>query len=386
MATLKFYDSNQDGTFNIQDVTEILQQHPNLPVEKQQEFQTIAMGIIGQTGMIAPGSDVPGAQTIEYDDPTSAEGAGAIATDIVTEQGVGGSTGFGFDESENFTPEDRQEVGDYLTNTLGLDSDLVSKIQGNINLYDPTKEQQLQTQYGFDVGALGQQQRGSILEGMAGTGQQAFAGRGLVSGKRRANYRQGITEAQRQFETGLAQKQFGFAQDIDDARKDYDFVGELNKLKEMGQLTDAEFQSAVGVVRDQEDAGKQGEVPYGYATQQAYLDSNDMRSEVPAGANVSSLKSATLGSTRIDNLFELDDLEGNSSRYSKGSSFKPKWKGYNTEGGNQEVVSFTANPMKRQTSTMSPSGYIHVLDDKVNVTAKWVGTSGQGDWEVSKSF
>ena len=35
---------------------------------------------------------------------------------------------------------------------------------------------------------------------------------------------------------------------------------------------------------------------------------------------------------------------------------------------------------------MSPSGYIHVLDDKVNVTAKWVGTSGQGDWEVSKSF
>ena len=110
-----------------------------------------------------------------------------------------------------------------------------------------------------------------------------------------------------------------------------------------------------------------------------------MRSEVPAGANVSSLKSATLGSTRIDNLFELDDLEGNSSRYSKGSSFKPKWKGYNTEGGNQEVVSFTANPMKRQTSTMAPSGYIHVLDDKVNVTAKWVGTSGQGDWEVTKS-
>ena len=390
MASIKFYDTNDDGTFNIMDVQKIIQQHPNISPGTLQEFQSIAMGLITQGGMITPGSEVPGSQPLQYnvdtgdmsDTELEAGALGDETTDVVTEQGVGGGTGFGFDESENFTPEDRQEVGDYLTNTLGLDSDLVAKIQGNINLYDPTKEQQLQTQYGFDVGALGQQQRGSILEGIAGTGQQAFAGRGLVSGRRRANYRQGITEAQRQFETGLAQKQFGFAQDIDEVRKDYDFVGELNKLKEMGQLTDAEFQSAVGVVQDQQEAGVQGEVTYGYPTQQEYLDSNNMRSEVPANANLSPLNFATLGSTEIKDLFELDTLQGSSSRYTKDSSFKPKWKGYNTEDGNQEVVSFTANPFKRVGSGIESTT---MPDDKINVIAKWVGTSGQGDWEVTKS-
>ena len=35
MATLKFYDANEDGTFNVRDINLILQQHPNLPLDKQ---------------------------------------------------------------------------------------------------------------------------------------------------------------------------------------------------------------------------------------------------------------------------------------------------------------------------------------------------------------
>ena len=71
------------------------------------------MGLIGQTGMITPGSDVPGAQSIVYGEQGSTSeteitagqlGEGATAT--VMDQGIGGDTGFGFDTSsagEGFT-------------------------------------------------------------------------------------------------------------------------------------------------------------------------------------------------------------------------------------------------------------------------------------------
>jgi len=375
MATLKFYDANEDGTFNVKDINQILQQHPNLPVDKQQEFQSIAMGLVGQGGMVTPGADIPGAQSIEYDDPTTIEGAGNIATDTVMDQGVGGTSGFGFDSTGGgFNPTDREEVGNYLRDTLGFDEDLVSKIQGNINLYDPTKEQQLQTQYGFDVGALGQQQRGSILEGMAGAGQQAFAGRGLVSGRRRAGYRQGISEAQRQFETGLAQKQFGLTSNILQAQKDYDFVGELNKLKELGQIDDAEFQSATDAIRYEEELGKQGNVTMNYPTQQEYLDSQNIRSQFSDNKEFSST-----GST-AGKLINVTDVPGDFFKgYTVDSSFEPIYK-----GAENEEKTYTVNPTLIG-GEVSPGKYKPSVKQPYKIIAKWQGPSGQGNWDINKT-
>tara|TARA_R100001082_G_scaffold110526_1_gene90696 strand:+ start:1608 stop:2768 length:1161 start_codon:yes stop_codon:yes gene_type:complete len=384
MATLKFYDANEDGTFNVKDINQILQQHPNLPVDKQQEFQSIAMGLVGQGGMVTPGADIPGAQSIQYDDPMSSSMSdteieagqlGAGATGTVMDQGVGGTSGFGFDSTGGgFNPTDREEVGNYLRDTLGFDENLVSKIQGNINLYDPTKEQQLQTQYGFDVGALGQQQRGSILEGMAGAGQQAFAGRGLVSGRRRAGYRQGISEAQRQFETGLAQKQFGLTSNILEAQKDYDFVGELNKLKELGQIDDAEFQSATDAIRYEEELGKQGNVSMGYPTQQEYLDSQDIRSQFSDNQTISATASKA---GKLINVTELptDHFKG----YGLDSSFEPIYK-----GAENEEKTYTVFPTLVG-GNLEAGKYLPSVKDEYKITAKWEGPSGQGNWNINKT-
>ena len=370
MATLKFYDANEDGTFNVRDINLILQQHPNLPLDKQQEFESIAMGLVGQSRMVTPGTDVPGAQTIEYDDPTTVEGAENLTTGTVMDQGVGGTSGFGFDSTDSgFNPQDREEVSDYLTNTLGLDASLVSKINSNINLYDPTKEQQLQTQYGFDVGALGQQQRGSILEGIAGAGQQAFAGRGLVSGRRRAGYRQGISEAQRQFETGLAQKQFGLTSNILEAQKDYDFVGELNKLKELGQLSDGEFQSAVQKITNVEEAGSQGNVPQGYATQQDFLDSEAIRGPYMAGKTEGGRAGSGIN-TAMKDYIDIKPAGMFNNYYGlETSSWQPKWKGFKNE-----QFTIQANPYVESAQEVKP----------YDITVKWPHESGAPDkqWEI----
>jgi hypothetical protein len=382
MATLKFYDVNEDGQFSINDVQLLLEQHPDLPQEKHQEFQTIAMGLIGQTGMITPGSEVPGAQSIVYGEQGSTSeteitagqlGEGATAT--VMDQGIGGDTGFGFDTSSaGFNPETRTDVADYLTR-LGFSDDLIRKTQSNINLYDPTKEQQLQTQYGFDVGALGQEQRGTILEGLTASDEQAFKGQGLVSGRRRAGYRQGISESQREFETGLAQKQFGLAKDTLAAQKEYSIASEMKKLYDLGQISESEYNNALQVIRMDEEKGLQGDVPMGYANQQDYLDSKWARSKISDNMDLRMRTDASSdGKWLVHTTPTPGGVVGVTGYMGEDSAFIPLWKGF--EG---EEVNFTAQTVGEVRNNV---GY---NTKNWNIKAKWIGSTGDGHWQVTKT-
>ena len=149
----------------------------------------------------------------------------------------------------------------------------------------------------------------------------------------------------------------------------------MKKLHDLGQISESEYRNALQVIRMDEEKGLQGDVPMGYATQQDYLDSKWARGNV--GDHISLWKRADAS---VDNkwLFHTSPAPGAHSPAGayihESSAFTPLWKGF--EGEEVHVQAQTATSVKNNIPKNKKIWHIK---------AKWIGSTGDGHWQVTKT-
>ena len=129
-------------------------------------------------------------------------------------------------------PKDRNSLVDLMVNEYGISQSDAAEWSSLMDPYDPMQEAFRQEDLAFSMQDLAQDQRGSILEGLAAGEQSAFAGRGLQSGIAQRQTERAISESQKQYERGAAKERFGFQEDIFDLRDEWDITDEFIEEEE----------------------------------------------------------------------------------------------------------------------------------------------------------
>ena len=140
-------------------------------------------------------------------------------------------------------PKDRNSLVDLMVNEYGISQSDAEEWSSLMDPYDPMQEAFRQEDLAFSMQDLAQDQRGSILEGLAAGEQSAFAGRGLQSGIAQRQTERAISESQKQYERGAAKERFGFQEDIFDLRDEWDITDEFEKLNASGVISDEKYQA-----------------------------------------------------------------------------------------------------------------------------------------------
>tara|TARA_R100001594_G_scaffold56054_1_gene89833 strand:- start:474 stop:1577 length:1104 start_codon:yes stop_codon:yes gene_type:complete len=140
-------------------------------------------------------------------------------------------------------PQDKNSIEQLLMDEYGLSAEKAAEYAQYMTPYDPMQEAFRQEDLAFSMQDLAQDQRGSILEGLAAGEQSAFAGRGLQSGIAQRQTERAISESQKQYERGAAKERFGFQEDIFDMRDEWDITDEFEKLNTVGIIDPGEYQS-----------------------------------------------------------------------------------------------------------------------------------------------
>ena len=140
-------------------------------------------------------------------------------------------------------PQDSNSLVNLMVSDYGISESDAQEWANMMDPYDPMQEAFRQEDLAFSMQDLAQDQRGSILEGLAAGEQSAFAGRGLQSGIAQRQTERAISESQRQYERGAAKERFGFQEDIFDLRDEWDITDEFEKLNASGVISDEKYQS-----------------------------------------------------------------------------------------------------------------------------------------------
>ena len=295
-------------------------------------------------------------------------------------------------------PQDKNSIEQLLMDEYGLSAEKAAEYAQYMDPYDPMQEAFRQQDLAFSMQDLAQDQRGSILEGLAAGEQSAFAGRGLRSGIAQRQTERAISEAQKQYERGAAQERFGFQEDIFDMRDEWDITDQFEKLESAGIIDSSEYQSLlkqssvieggvsasdVGLTAQDQQALMTGQEPTSESSQAFQEYYNEDRADFITEENYTQGGGIDWNKIGINEFFDestyaQDHRFKNPERAGKGYPqvgrvHKPKWPSYPGEKIDFNAAIFTsslANPGIEAQQRQANYG---------RADFSWVG-DGSGGW------